>query len=156
MLVTFCPLTEMLVVFQELMKPPRLLACQQKVPAPSKVNGTVMVEVTGLHAPPVGGVVAVLVTTGATVGVKVRVGVGGGAEPVRVTTTTGVLVRVGLGPLVEVRVRVALGPLVGVKVRVAVGPVVEVKVRLGVLVITGVAGVFVRVGVGCVPPAMSP
>jgi len=38
--------------FQELTKDPRLLVCQQKVPAPSKLKGAAMVEVTGLQAPP--------------------------------------------------------------------------------------------------------
>ena len=60
------PLTDTLVVFQELIKLPRLLACQQNVPAPSNVKGTVMVEVTGLQAPPVGWV-------GVMVGVRVGV-----------------------------------------------------------------------------------
>ena len=108
MLVTLTPLTETLVVFQELTKPPRLLACQQKVPAPSNVNGIVMVEVTGLQAPPV---VGDGVSVGPVVGVKVRVGV-----LVITGGMVGVKVRVGVlvGPVVLVGIGVKLGPAVGV------------------------------------------
>src|SRR5262245_18107045 len=112
MLVAFMPLTETLFVFRELMKLPRLLACQQKTPAPSKVNGIVIVEVTGVQAPPV---VAVGVADGPAVGVKVRVGVD------------------VIGPGVGVRVAVSVGPL-GVSVRVAVAVTPKgVLVRVGVL-----------------------
>ena len=38
--------------FHELVYEPRLLACQQNAPAPSNVNGGVLVDVTGLQAPP--------------------------------------------------------------------------------------------------------
>jgi len=135
MLVTFIPFTETLTVFHELIKPPRLLACQQKVPAPSKVKGIVMVDVTGLHAPTP--VVGVLVMMGGVVGVNVRLGVSEG--PV-----VGVLVRVGVNPGVGVKVRVGVAVIVpGVKVRVGEAPTVLV----GVFVITGVPGVLVRVGV---------
>src|SRR4051812_37370434 len=75
MLVAFIPLTDTLVVFHELIKPPRLLACQQNVPAPSKVNGIVTVDVTGLHVLPLTGV-DVRVAVGPAVGVRVRVAVG--------------------------------------------------------------------------------
>ncbi len=80
-LVTLTPLIVTLVVFHELRNVPRLLDCQQKVPAPSKVKGAVMVEVTGLHgtAPLVGVMVevAVRVPVGvAPVGVRVEVSVG--------------------------------------------------------------------------------
>src|SRR4051794_21946374 len=116
------PLMETLVVFQELMYVPSVLACQQKVPAPSLVNPVVMVALTGLQVP--------------ADGVRVRVGV---------LFTTCVLVRVAVGPAVEVRVGVRLTD--GVAVRVAVGPVVLVRigVRLGpaVAVLTGVTvGIF--------------
>jgi hypothetical protein len=147
MLVTFCPLTETLVVFQELMKPPRLAACQQNWPAPSKVNGIVMVEVTGVQAPPVGWV-GVKVADGPAVGVGVRVAVFGGIPMVGVLVTVcettgviGVLVRVELGPAVEVRVRVELGPAVGVRVREGVG------VGVGVQGKQGQVGLAVNVGV---------
>src|SRR5687768_2422720 len=113
-------------MFQLLMNEPRLLDCQQKVPAPSKVNGAAMVAVTGLHAPPV-----------TAVGVRVGVALG----PI------GVFVRVA------VRVGVRVGPMgvfvrVGVRVGVKVGPVgvlVRVAVRVGVNV--GPIGVLVRVAV---------
>ena len=87
MLVAFMPLTDTLVVFQELMKLPRLAACQQKVPAPSKVKGIVMVEVTGLQPPE--GEVAVGVEDGPGGGVFVWVAVGPGVN---------VLVGVLVGP----------------------------------------------------------
>src|SRR5215216_2048021 len=92
-LVKLTPLTVRLATFQELMLLPRLLDRQQKVPAPSKVKGAAMVEVTGLQAP--------------TLGVGVRVGV---------------RVAVGEGPAVGVRVRVGEGPVVAVRVGVAVLP----------------------------------
>src|SRR5512134_3846593 len=92
--------------FQEFTKDPRLLVCQQNVPAPSKANGAAMVEVTGLQAP------------GPEVGVGVLVG------PVGVFVTVGVGVAVGpIGVLVRV----------GVSVGVLVGPI-EVFVGVGVLV----------------------
>ena len=140
MLVTLTPLSVMLVVFHELTKVPRLLDCQQKVPAPSKVKGAVMVDVTGLQVPPP----EVGVAVGGTE-VKVRVGV-------RVIAG-GVKVRVGVlvGPLkVAVRVGVLVGPL---KVAVRVGVDVTtsgVFVRVGVFVTAGIA---VRVAVELVPPA---
>ena len=81
-----------LVVFQELIYAPKLLDCQQSVPAPSKVNGAVMVDVIGLQVEPLM-VVAVIV--------GVRVGVKDGPA-------VGVLVRVDVGPAVGVRVRVLL------------------------------------------------
>src|SRR4051812_5726009 len=98
-----------LVVFQELMKVPRLADCQQKLPAPSKVKGAVMVAVTGLQAP------APLV--GMTVGVFVRVAV---RLAVKVGPTS-VIVPVGLGELVRVGVRVGEAP--NVFVGVNVGPI---------------------------------
>src|SRR5690242_5830900 len=80
-LVKLTPLTVRLARFQELIWPPRLLDRQQKVPAPSKVNGAVIVAVTGLHVTlvPVVGVrvavtIGVLVRVGVTIGVLVRVG----------------------------------------------------------------------------------
>ena len=123
-------------VFHELTKEARLLACQQKVPAPSKVNGVVMVEVTGLQVP--------------TAGVNVRVGE---TPRVGVFVRIGVFVRVAVGPLVGVRLCVAVlvNPAVAVRVKEAVAP--GVKVRVGVLVAaTGEApsvgvGVKVRLGV---------
>ena len=143
MLLTFTPLSETLVVFHELIKPPRLLACQQNVPAPSKVNGIVMMDVTGLQAPPA---VGVTVAVGPLVGVKVRVGVlvmTGGIVGVKVRV--GVLVITGV-PGVFVRVGVIVIVMSRVGVRVAV--------LVGVFVITGVPGVNVRVGVevSCMPP----
>ena len=59
--------------------------CQQKVPDPSKENGAVTVEV-GVQAPPVGGVVGVLVITGGVVGVLV---IPGGGVNVRVGVRLG-------------------------------------------------------------------
>src|SRR5512140_1733168 len=75
-------------MFQELMYEPRLLDCQQKVPAPSLVKGAVIVPVIGLQVepPPPGVGVRVNVGVGPVPGVEVRVGGG-----------TGVLV--GLVPL---------------------------------------------------------
>ncbi len=73
-LVTLTLLIVTLTVFQELMYVPRLLDCQQNAPAPSKVKGAVMVDVTGLQAPPVGWV-GEAVAVGPVVGVDVRVGV---------------------------------------------------------------------------------
>src|SRR6185436_7499174 len=103
-LVKLTPLTVRLATFQELMLLPRLLERQHKVPAPSKVKGAAMVDVTGLQAPtPAVGVrVGVAVAT-MPVGVRVRVAVGA------------VLVRVG------VRVGVLEGPGVAVRVGVRVG-----------------------------------
>jgi hypothetical protein len=72
----FTPFSVTLLVFHELMNVPRLLDCQQNVPAPSKVNGAVMVEVTGLQAP------VTAVGVGLTVGVRVGVRVGVGGVPV--------------------------------------------------------------------------
>ena len=122
MLVALTPLTETLVVFHELMKLPRLAACQQKVPAPSNVNGIVMVDVTGLQAPPA---VGVAVVVGPVVGVLVRVGV--------LVIASGVNVRVGVLVMPGVFVRVGVFVIAG-----------GVNVRVGVLVITGE---LVRVGV---------
>src|SRR4029078_9354703 len=69
------PLTVTLAVFQELMLLPRLLERQQRVPAPSKVKGAVIVAVTGLHVVPPPGV-AVRVAVGPVVAVRVDVGEG--------------------------------------------------------------------------------
>ena len=107
------PLTFTLVVFQEFRYVARVLACQQKVPAPSKVNGAVMVEVTGLQAPLPGVGVIVRVAVGPVV--DVRVGV-------LVMPTVGVRVGVLVMPMVGVRVGVLVIPAVGVRVGVAVGP----------------------------------
>src|ERR1041384_1153638 len=74
-LVKLTPLTVRFCRFQELMLLPRLLERQQKVPAPSKVKGAVMVAVTGLHVTPPGVGVRVAVTTGVLVRVGVSVGV---------------------------------------------------------------------------------
>src|SRR6185436_2049809 len=96
-LVKLTPLIDRLARFQELMLLPRLLERQQKVPAPSKVKGAVIVAVTGLHVPTCPGV-----------GVRVAVGEG----PVGVLVGVGVRVAVGEGPvgvLVRVGVRVAVG-----------------------------------------------
>ena len=100
-----------LVKFHELIYPPRLLDCQQKLPAPSLVKGAAIVALTGLHVEPVPDVVAVAVGT------------------------IGVLVRVNVGPAVGVRVRVAVGPegvlvRVAVRVKVAVGPTGVLVTRL--------------------------
>src|SRR6185295_11864305 len=62
-------------MFQEFTKAPRLLVCQQNVPAPSKVNGAVIVAVTGLHVEPLEVGVRVGVAEGPVVGVAVRVAV---------------------------------------------------------------------------------
>ncbi len=78
-----------------------------------------MVDETGLQAP------------APVVGVIVRVGV--------LVVTTGVFVRVAVGPVVDVRVGVLL--MAGVSVRV--GVLVTVDVRVGVLL---TAGVRLRVG----------
>ncbi len=67
---------------------PRLLDCQQNVPAPSKVKGAVIVDVTGLQAPAPD--VAVGVWEAATVGVRVGV----------LVIDPGVWVRVGEAPTV--------------------------------------------------------
>ena len=145
-MVILTPFSETLLVFQELIYVPSALACQQKTPAPSNVNGTVMVEVTGVHAPPAVGVM---------VGVNVRVGV------LVISTGVGVLVRVcvRVGVLVKpVGVRVGVLVItvdvrVGVKVIVisTVGVLVLVLVMTGVLVLVGVLvvgpGVNVLVGV---------
>src|SRR5512134_2642702 len=89
--------------FQEFTKDPRLLVCQQNVPAPSKANGAAMVEVTGLQAP------------GPEVGVGVGVRVGVLVGPGWVLVTVGVRVGVFVGPgwvlvTVGVRVGVFVGP----------------------------------------------
>ena len=148
------PLTETLVVFQEFIYVPNALDCQQNVPEPSKVNGAIIVDVTGLQAPPpVVGVavngtavrvgeaptVGVLLADGVFVRVAVRVGV---------LLTAGVFVRVAEAPTVGVRVGEAPTVCVGVLV------IAEVKVRVGVLVeVKVIAGVWVRVGVAvAVPP----
>jgi hypothetical protein len=147
MLVTFIPLTDTLVVFHELINPPRLLACQQKVPAPSKVKGIVIVDVTGLQAPPT---VGVTVVVGPVVGVKVRVGV-----LVITGGVVGVKVRVGVLVIPEVGVRVGEAPTVGVLVitDVALG----VKVRVGVFEGPAVdVEVTVEVGTGVPPPGCRP
>ena len=88
---------------------PSVLACQQKVPTPSKTKPVVMVALTGLQAPApdVGVMVAV--------GVMVRVGVEVIGNP-GVNVLVGVDVRVG----VMVRVGVKVGP-VGVQVGAWVG-----------------------------------
>src|ERR1044071_7121457 len=78
---------------QEFTNEPRLLVCQQKVPAPSKVNGAAIVAVTGLQVPPPG------------VGVRVGVLVGVPGAGVRVGVAEGPVV----GVLVRVGVRVAVG-----------------------------------------------
>jgi len=145
------PLTVTLVVFHELIYVARVLACQQRMPAPSKVNGAVIVDVTGLHVP--------TPDVAVTVGVRVRVLVGPG-----VGVRVGVLEIPTVGVLVRVAVRVTVALIAGVRVRVGVRdgvivPVGEfvmagVSVRVGVFVITGVnvrvgeiAGVRLRVGV---------
>ena len=131
-LVAVTPLSVTLVVFQELTYAPSALACQQKVPAPSKLNGAVMVDV-GVQMP------VPVVAVGPTVGVRVKVG------------GTGVLVLVAVGPpAVGVRVGVKLGPVVAVLVRVTVrvGVFVATTGVIGVLVFVATPGVFV----GPVPP----
>src|SRR5882757_9664512 len=100
MLLIVTPLMVTLVVFHELIYVPRLVDCQQKLPAPSKVKGAVMVDVTGEQAPTLGVIVIVgeamrvAVMADVTVMVGVRVGV---------LLTAGVRVRVKVA--VEVRVR---------------------------------------------------
>lgn len=116
-----------------------MLACQQNMPAPSKVKPVVMVDVTGLHAPTTGvrdaPIVGVRVGVNvATPGVNVRVGV--------LVTAPGVDVRVGVLVAAGVLVRVDVNPVVGVRVGVLVIP--KVGVRVGVAVIAAV--VDVRVG----------
>ena len=140
------PLTDTLVVFHELMYVASVLACQQRVPTPSKVKGAVMVDVTGLHVAPVPDVGLGEAPT-VWVGVKVRVGV-------LLATTTGVAVRVDVfvapTTAVDVRVGVIVAPGVDVRVGVAVitRPVaVRVGVRVRVTVETGAVGVLVFVGV---------
>ncbi len=99
-----------------------VLVCQQKMPAPSKVNGTVMVDVTGVQPP---------VVVGTTVGVRVRVG----EAPmvwVGVLVIAGVNVRVGV--LVRVAVWVGEAPTIWVGVTVTVDVLVRVGVGVGVLV----------------------
>src|SRR6185436_14702347 len=100
-LVKLTPLTVTLAVFQELMLLPRLLERQQKVPAPSKVNGAVIVAATGLQVTPPGVGVRVGVLVGEPgVGVLVRVGVLVGEPGVGVLVRVGVLVGVKVGPVV--------------------------------------------------------
>jgi hypothetical protein len=121
------PFKVTLVVFHELMYVPRELDCQQRVPAPSKVNGAVIVEDTGLQAEPLPEVgeaatvwVGVAVTT---TGVGVRDGVLVG--PVE---TVGVLVRVGEAPSVGVLLGVCVAvapPLVGMGVRLLVEAILK-------------------------------
>ncbi len=120
-----------------------MLACQQKVPTPSWVNGAVMVAVTGLHVAPLE----------VGTGVNVRVGVLVNTMPV------GVRVRVGPGVGVRVGVNVPVVP-VGVRVTVRVGeamlvgeaPLVGVFVETGWVAVTVAVLVFVGdaplVGVG--------
>lgn len=128
-----------LTVFHELTKEARLLACQQKVPAPSKVNGVVMVDV-GVQARPA---VAVGEAPSVGVGVSVRVGVpemlGLG---VRVRVTVGVLEAPTIWVGVRVNVFVMVAEMTGVNVLVSV--LVMVGVLVGVFV---TRGVFVMVGV---------
>ena len=117
-LVILLPFNVTLVVFQELIYVPRLLDCQQKVPAPSKLKGAVMVEETGLHAPTpdVGAMVGVMVRVGVDVLVDVRVTVRVGvnvADPVRVGVIVSVGVTVGVDVSVSVGVRVTVSPLPG-------------------------------------------
>ena len=116
-----------LVVFHELTKEARLLACQQKVPAPSKANGVVIVDV-GVQVVPT---VAVGEAPSVGVGVNVRVGV---PEMPEVGVRVKVLVMVAemTGVNVLVSVLVIVGVLVGVIV-----PVGEL-VMSGVLVMVGV------------------
>ena len=83
--VMFTPLIVTLVVFHELMDVPRLVDCQQNTPAPSKMNGAVMVDVTGLHTP----VPCVGVSEGVTVRVRVGVGLMGVKVGVRVGVSVG-------------------------------------------------------------------
>ena len=127
-----------LVRFHELMDVPRLPDCQQKLPAPSCVNGAVIVALTGLQVEP-----ATDVTT--DVGVFVLVGEAPGVGVlvlVAVTTVPGVEVRVGEAPTIWV----------GEAVFVAVAESPGVAVREGVVVIGNVVTVRVRVAVGAVPP----
>ena len=122
-----------LVRFHELTYDPRLLDCQQKLPAPSKVNGAVIVEVTGLHAP--------------APEVGVIVGVTGSGVRVSVFVIAGVTVRVREAPLV------GEAPPVGVRVSVRVGDAPLVGVRVGVTLMIGVrVKVRVDVAVSDVPP----
>src|SRR4051794_26869576 len=79
------------VKFQEFTYDPRLLVCQQKVPAPSCTKGALMVAVTGLQVEPP--------DVGVAVRVGVRVGVDVGPMGVRVGVDVGpmgVFVRVGV------------------------------------------------------------
>src|ERR1051325_3568803 len=104
-LVKLTPLTVRLARFQELMLLPRLLERQQSVPAPSKVKGAAIVELTGLHVTPPAVGVRVAVAT-MPVGVRVRVAVAVGGVLERVGVRVGVL----LGPWVRVGVRVGAPP----------------------------------------------
>ena len=144
---TLTPLIETLVVFQELRYVPRLLDCQQNVPAPSKVNGAVMVDVTGLQAP--------TPAVGETVGDNVRVGVMAGGVNVRVGVLVmpGVNVRVGVlvGVLEIAGVLVMVGVRLGVSVMAGVLVCEAVEVRLGVFVITTAVRVGVAVREGEAP-----
>ena len=103
------PLSEILVVFHELIKLPRLLACQQKVPAPSKVKGAEIVDVTGLQVEPVPGV---FVRVGEMMGVGDLVTVNGVGVRVGVFPEPGVAVRVCVAVRATVAVAVAQHPLV--------------------------------------------
>src|SRR6185295_19278738 len=103
-LVKLTPLLVRLARFQELMLLPRLLDRLQKVPAPSKVKGAVIVAVTGLQVVPAPGVGVRVGPIGVGVRVGVRVG------PVAVGVRVAVRVGVRVGPVaVEVRVGVLVG-----------------------------------------------
>ena len=123
-----------------------MLACQQKVPAPSKVKGAVMVDVTGLHAP--------TRAVGVMLGVTVRVLVGPvvGVPGVRVDVLTRVGVRVAVNAAVGVPsgvgVRVAVSAGVNVRVGVTADVFVTVAVRVSVLVAPTSVRVGVRVRLG--------
>ncbi len=115
LLVKSTPFTVRLAMFQELMKLPRLLARQQKVPAPSRVKGVAISAVTGLQVPlpDVGVGVGVFVFVAVGVLVLVDVGVNVGVEPVAVAVGVFVFVGVVVGVPVRVGVVVTVGVLVG-------------------------------------------